>query len=159
MGRALRSLPRPYARHVNALLVLASLVSAAPQTFDFRRDEGFHSPVPALQRWLARRPHPPRGLQHFCVVGYRFEDGSTLAWVHWQEGRMLLLWEGSDPEAREDALVRSRRQLSLDTDVVPTEDEVHGSTYLLTKPWVDALLADCARAGFRYTAKARREGR
>jgi len=84
-----------------------------------------------------------KGAQHLCVVPY-----DHYAWVYWQEGRRLILWEGS-PHA--DALVRSRRVLDLDKDVVATEADVAGSTYLVTKAWVRDTLRDCREYGMRYT--------
>ena len=142
----------------SALLLLLAAGPRLDDTppWDFRKDPSYQSPVPALENWLAQREKPPRGPQHFCAVGYRNADGATRAWIHWKEGRMLLLWEGTDPDYRPNALIISRRQLSFDTDVVPTEDDINGSTYLVSKAWVAERLDDCARYGFRYTVKARR---
>ena len=67
---------------------------------------------------------------------------------------MLLLWEGSDPDSASEALLHSRRQLSLDTDMVPTQGDIQGSTYLVSKTWVDERLDDCAKHGFRYVGRA-----
>lgn len=140
------------------LAVLIPLLAAAADDhgapFDPRSDPAFGDARPAIRTFLAGAVPRPRGLQHFCVVGYRAGD-SRLAWVHWREGRILILWEGSaDPRYRGDALVSSRRQLDLDQDVVPGIDDLAGSTYRITRPWLDRTLADCRARGIRYVVTA-----
>lgn len=99
-------------------------------------------PVPSLRALVGAK----RGPQHFCVVAYRDQDGPphAWAWVHWSEARKIILWEGGD------TLIHSRRDLDLDRDVVPTLDDVHGSTYLITRAWLEETLADCAKHGTRF---------
>jgi uncharacterized cysteine cluster protein YcgN (CxxCxxCC family) len=84
-----------------------------------------------------------RTLNHFCVVGYRNLDGSTYAWVHWQEGKALILWEPHVPDAPGEDLGASRRYLRLNKDVVATTDQVNGSTYKVTQAWVQQITHAC----------------
>ena len=39
--------------------------------------------------------------------------------------------------------MHQRHRIDLDTDVVPTPDDIHGSTYLVDKPWVDRVITEC----------------
>jgi hypothetical protein len=132
----------------------ATPVRDAIQTviFDTRTDPDFGDAVPALRKLLAEAAPPIVGPQHFCVVGYRSAAGDEGAWVHWRERRTLIFWlGGGDPEYAAEAIVRSRRNLNLDRDVVATEADLAGSTYLVTKAWVAKTLADCAAKGAQYT--------
>ena len=92
----------------------------------------------------------------FCVVGLVDEDGNRTVWVHWQEANALILWEPYTADAGEEQrqdLVRSRRQLDLARDVVAAGDDVQGSTYRVTRAWVDQTLDACGRAGSRFVVE------
>jgi hypothetical protein len=41
---------------------------------------------------------------------------------------------------------RTKARIDLDTDVVPTKEDVGGSTYLVDQSWVDAVIADCLKS-------------
>ena len=72
--------------------------------------------------------------------------------MHWREGNRIVLWEGTfDSPTGDEALIRSRRNLDLSTDVVATDDDLHFSTYLVTRAWVRETIADCAKHGATYT--------
>lgn len=130
-----------------AALVLATAAAAVP-TFDTRRAAGFGDAQVPLRAYLTGRRRA--GSQHFCVVGYR-QPGGRQAWVHWREGRRLVLWEPTG--AGREALRFSRRDLDLRRDVVAGEAALAGSSYRVTRAWVAGVLADCARAGTRYAVK------
>jgi len=109
----------------------------------------FGSPLPALKRLVASTEPRPKGTQHFCVVTYRSDEG--YAWVHWREANRLIFWRGaeSDPSL-DDSLVFASPKLDLARDVVASQKEVGSSTYLVTRDWVKARLADCKRRGAHY---------
>lgn len=109
-------------------------------TFDLSSDPHFAS-YEAVVREYVRRSGIKRA-SDVCVVGFVHADQSRSAWVVWLEGDRIVLWEEGDG-----GLDRSRRTLDLTADVVATEDDVHGSTYLVTRVWVSDLTATCARAG------------
>ena len=112
----------------------------AAKTFDISSDTDFRNYETVIRRFIRR--HHPEKAHDFCVVGYVAGDGSKLAWVLWRQGRQIILWEGGDA-----GLEMSRRKLDLRTDVVKSESEINGSTYLVTKAWVDDLSASCDRSG------------
>lgn len=134
------------------LLTAATGEDAIP--FDPRLDAAFGDARPALRQFLARAVPRPRGGQHFCIIAYRGAGWSN-AWMHWREGRMLVLWEGrGEPGYPDDSIAHSRRQLDLTRDVVPTPDDINGSTYLIDRPWLNRTLADCRAHGVSYTVMA-----
>jgi hypothetical protein len=90
------------------------------------------------------------GEHHFCIVKFIEEEKESpwrYAWVYWQEGNKLILWEG------EDDLTLSRRQLDLKEDTVATDEEVGYSTYLVTEDWVRATIKECDERGSKYVLK------
>ncbi|MEY4562743.1 MAG: hypothetical protein RLZZ618_2020 [Pseudomonadota bacterium] len=120
-------------------------VAEAPGTsvpFELSSVPDFAGYRAAVSRYLrARTPHR---LNHVCVLGEQHGDGSRSAWVIWQEGREMVLWDGG-----REPLVNSRRTLNLRRDVVATEAEVAGSTYRVTRAWVRLQQQRCQRLGSR----------
>lgn len=88
----------------------------------------------------------------FCVVGQ--QDGHYVqAYVYWPDENKLILWE---PHLYDNqALVGSKRYLDLTRDVV-AGDDVHGSTYLLTRADADAILLACHLHGEQFMIKRER---
>jgi hypothetical protein len=124
---------------------LMAVSAQEPTPVSVRGAAGFGQAERVLRELVtAKRGGPTNS---FCVVGYKDASDATTAWVHWVEGRALILWEPSNPPT---PLVESRRYLDLTRDVVPSEKQLKGSSYLVTKSWVDGVLADCKRIGDRY---------
>jgi hypothetical protein len=133
-----------------AQTIPAEPAALKPRVFDTRTAPGFGDPRLPLRAYLSADTPRPRGVQHVCLVGY--EDGSDRwAQIHWQEGRRLIRWTGGHPDYPDDTTGLGRDDLHLDRDVVATEADINSSTYLVTRAWADGVIADCARAGVRYT--------
>ena len=88
-----------------------------------------------------------RDRNEFCIVGQ--QDGRyRQAYVYWPTENKLILWI---PHVYDDqALVRSKRYFDLTRDVVSGND-VHGSTYLLTRIDADAIICACHARGETFT--------
>ena len=118
-----------------------------PVTFKVSEDPQFANYRIALAQYLRSR-HVTRGA-HACVLGEKSSDGSRLAWVIWPDGHRMILWDGDDS-----ALSASRRILDLRKDVVSTEAQVAGSTYLVTRQWVAQQQERCGRLGISFQITA-----
>jgi hypothetical protein len=125
----------------------AQAASQAPgaKAFDITSDPDFKDYKQVVTRFAEK--HRPRKENSFCIIGFSAEDTKS-AWVLWHEGGEIILWEGGDD------LDVSRRIVHLKSDVVATEGEVHGSTYLVTKSWVDELSKSCDRTGLKVRVGA-----
>ena len=106
--------------------------------------------VDALLRAIVDDVHPrtPQSLH----LGPVEENGSgAFLRVYWPQQRAILLidWPATctDADLQIDDLrlgwYRTKARIDLDTDVVPTPEDIHGSTYLVDKPWVDRVIAEC----------------
>ncbi|BDC52847.1 hypothetical protein F183_A51620 [Bryobacterales bacterium F-183] len=132
-----------------ALLFALVACHSQPAVFDTRSDNTFGDAAAGLRLFLEARKDIPSGQQqHFCVVGTS-EGDAKRAWVHWKEGNMLILWEPGD----EYQIARSRRKLDLMKDVVGTEADLNGSTYLVTRQWADTITTACTHTGALYTVE------
>ncbi len=108
--------------------------------FDVSSDPDFRSYKEVVTAFA--RKHRPRAENTFCVLGFRTGDNMKAAWVVWQQGNRIILWEGGELDS-------SRRKIDLKSDVVATEEALHGSTYLVTQAWVADIKSACDRSGVR----------
>lgn len=70
----------------------------------------------------------------------------TSPWVYWKEKNRLILFEPyQDSILPAKELYLSRRNLDLKKDVVPTIDDIHGSTYLITEESKQQYLTSCKK--------------
>ncbi len=88
-------------------------------------------------------------INQICVAG--FEVGTyDAAEIYWPVEHKFILWE---PQSASEPLLMSRRYLDTRRDVVPTENDLHGSTYLWTAPELNEFIKECHKYGDNYTIK------
>lgn len=142
---------------VNCLFISSVACVAEPQkeSFNVEKTAGYNPVVPALKSYLVAQD-ANKGQQHLCVIGYVEPiSGGTgknkIAWVYWQEGNRLTLWEpaaeGFEPK---DSLNHSRRDLDIAKDVTAKTEEVGSSTYKESIAWVEDVKKDCQKRGKSY---------
>jgi hypothetical protein len=73
----------------------------------------------------------------FCIVGFAREGIWRKAWVLWPQGDRIFEWGGGESK------IASLQEINLKTDVVSSESEIKGSTYLVTQEWVSRLRDAC----------------
>lgn len=133
--------------------VLHGASSTTPYTrFLASQDDYYRDPILTMKTLIASQQKNSQ-INHFCLVGYEHKGNisSGHVWVHWQEEKMLKLWDGSlDPYWRAIGLTTSRRTLRLGKDTVKTEDDIGGSTYLITEQAWHDLANDCGTYGEKY---------
>ena len=126
-------------------------VSAAdtePTVFKVSDDSDFAKFRAPLVEYLRSR-HISHALK-VCILGEQASDGSKWAWVIWPGGKTMILWGGG-----ESTMVASRRILDLKRDVVATEADVKGSTYLVTAQWVSKQKTLCSLYGTQVDITAK----
>lgn len=115
------------------------------EPFDLAADPDFANYRRAVTDYLAsRRAH---AVAHVCVLGERV-GGVRRAAVWWREGARLIEWDGRDAR-----LAASASNLDLRRDIVATEDDLHGSTYLVTRAWVAGFEQRCTRDGVSFVVQ------
>ena len=107
--------------------------------FDLTSDTDFRNYEHVVTGYA--RQHRPKAENTFCVLGFLTDDNLKSAWIIWPEGNQIVLWEGGGE------LDSSRRKINLKSDVVVTEKDLHGSTYLVTRAWVRNITDTCDRSG------------
>lgn len=111
--------------------------------FDLAANADFAGYERAVRNFAARTS--PGQAEDYCVVGFASGTDWRLAWV--LGGGHIAVWSGGDAE------VGQPRDLDLSTDVVASESDLHGSTYLVTREWVDRLTTGCRCFGHPVSTK------
>jgi hypothetical protein len=141
-----------------ATSVTASDTPSRYSVFKVDRQQGFVPVKPALLAYLSGQS-AKAGMHRLCVIGYDINrqvnsPADNIAWVYWQQGNRLVYWEPViDGFESKETLIRSRRNLDLTQDVVASDANIAGSTYLISRSWLDDLLTDCKRRGRTYKIK------
>jgi len=117
-----------------------SVQSSETKALDLGSDPDFKGYRETVTHFALK--HRPKAANNFCIIGYS-TDNTKSAWVWWRERQEIILWEaGGD-------LDHSRRTIHLKSDVVATDEDLHGSTFLVTRSWVNALKQNCEREGVK----------
>ncbi|CAM3442810.1 hypothetical protein [Paracidovorax anthurii] len=93
------------------------------------------------------------------------EPGTSVLSMIWYEGesihRINRVRPGQryapgtmDPETEGRMLAHATGTVDLQTDVVPTDADIGTSTFLVSRPWVDHLFAQCKRVGTKVRIPA-----
>ena len=113
--------------------------SSATTYFDVAKESEFRNFRTVLQVW--NRHHPHHGGNDFCVLGYAAGDGSKASWILWRQGKEIFHWIGGDTP------LDTLQTIHLNRDVVASESDIKGSTFLVTEQWVAGLQASCDAQG------------
>lgn len=124
-------------------------VSAPAQVFDISKDADFANYQQVVSHYIGKRQ--TQKSTQVCVLGKTVADSSKLAWVIWQAGQEMILYEQGETD-----LTLSRRKLNLKKDVVENDAALQGSTYLVTHEWVAQLGKECQQYGTTLHIKRRR---
>ncbi len=133
----------------------AARPSAPAQATPIARKPQFRCVAALLQRIVDDARSRSRQRLYISPVE-RGDGGGAFVRVYWPQQRAILLidWPATcgDEDLRiDDAALgwyRTKARIDLDTDVVPTPEDIGGSTYLVDRAWVDRVIAAC-RAGHR----------
>ena len=102
----------------------------------------------------------PQQQQHYLYVPEIFcsmerKLYSLKAWVLCPQGDRIFEWGGGESK------IASPQEINLKTDVVSSESEIKGSTYVVTQEWVSRLRDACNCFGRKVhitRQRARKEG-
>jgi hypothetical protein len=137
-----------------ALLPLAAAAQEPGTTeryFALTHASGFPGLADELQRRVDEDGRAR--VNHFCVVGQDLRSpgetrASPSAITFWQEGGEIQGYgQGRPGEPVSGLNTLGALHVDLATGVVPTPEDIAGSTYLVDRAWVDRLLRNCWRHG------------
>ena len=170
------SLRRTMERHCAALLIITSVVVAAVGTSPLlsahvfaqqpdikgptlpvttRKD--FRCIAAAAQQIVDHRGKPGK---HTLYISRFAVDDPSFVRVYWpRDGSIIILFldnlscTQSGGPIDDDFLwwYDRKARIDLKTDIVPNDEDKHGSSYLVDKPWAEAVISDCKRNRYKLT--------
>jgi hypothetical protein len=126
--------------------------------FDPEADPSFSEPELALKMRVIYEEEIHRvnhRANHFCLIGYEWQDGKREVPVFWRELEEVTWWQGrnsqsADSEYGVNSLYLYSRHTNMERDTVSTVADLGTSTYLRVRSGVISVIRDCARNGRWY---------
>lgn len=120
----------------------------SPQLSSIKNHPGFSHFKSTLIAIAQERAPEQKGTHHFFVAKYVATEQVT--YMYWLEGRKL--WILTPGGTTEESWLGMRypsggQLLDVDKDVVATEEEVGGSSYLVAQPWMQQRIYDTVIQG------------
>ena len=78
-------------------------------------------------------------------------DSGEFAYAYWKQDKSIIILNlPLEKDLADYYWLYSKARIDLLTDVVPTENDIHGSSFLVDRPWVNKILSSC-RNGYRLS--------
>jgi hypothetical protein len=140
------------------ILLAAISTSAQSQTasqyYPFASQEEYGKKMAALNQFIDG--YGKRGINRIFVAKVKNDDGTEDLFGYWKEDNSILILYHFNPCDDDDdkklcySWAYDKARVDLRTDVVPTEDDIKGSTYLVDKPWADRIVKACLTKGRKF---------
>lgn len=121
-----------------------------------------------LQKLVTRRGHGVASQDLYVSKVGTDRWGERFLRVYWQTDKSIVIFLieklGCDESTRLDDAdaqlelewLETKARIDLKKDVVPTSEDVGSSTYLVAKPWVNAVIDDCKKNGRKISLAPQR---
>ena len=123
--------------------------------YPFDSSKSYTQKLRVVRRFIQLYGRP--GVHRVYIAKADGGDGHRYLYAYWREGRSMLILHHFDPtfdgtkETTDYWWLEYKARINLRTDVVPTEDDIAGSSYLVDKPWTDRIVRACVTTGRRIT--------
>ncbi|MFZ6746392.1 hypothetical protein ACO0LC_24435 [Undibacterium sp. JH2W] len=104
----------------------------------------------ALQQFVTRYARNTKSaLQHIHIANVQMENGETGLYAYWKEDQSILILQFFEYPSDKPGLswLHHKARIDLKTDVVATEEQMNGSTYLVTSAWAQHIVDSCIKQG------------
>ncbi len=74
---------------------------------------------------------------------YASQPKEGTVYIYWMTGNSILIVNLPTKRLEDYAWYENKARIDLNSDVVPTADDIHGSTYLTDSVWVEERIKEC----------------
>ena len=132
-------------RHVVlTILWLTSLACAAPVV---AADKAPHAQVEEMLRGFTDKYSKSDRDFYYLSPIIKGDGGGDVIYVYWMTGNSIIIVTLPTGASDDYSWYWTKARVELATDVVPTQMDINGSTYLCDSGWVEARLKDCLNNG------------
>ena len=141
---------RVMAASILMLMVCAgSVIAQNPKSTPVRSHPNFSGIVGTLKELVAREGKAKRNT--FFIAAVRGENGREYSYAYWKEDKsIIILHLPLEKESASYEWLYGKARVDLETDVVPTQKDIGGSSFLVDRAWVNKILKECA-GGFKLS--------
>lgn len=136
------------------LMLLASAGNAAAQeskSTQLRSHRNFSGVVATLKELIAREGKSKRNTIFISEVFQ--EDGREYSYAYWKEDKsIIILHLPLEKDSASYDWLYGKARVDLELDVVPTQEDIGGSSFLVNRVWVNRILKKCV-SGYRLVVK------
>lgn len=98
----------------------------------------------------------PNNIDYFYITPVSRDEGPIFAYAYWLSGNSIIILQlpltGTPTQADFD-WYDGKARIDLAKDVVPTRDDVGGSTYLVDTGWVEKIIRDALNSGTKVVVR------
>jgi hypothetical protein len=108
---------------------------------------GYPEKIPTLKGFVAR--YAKQRINTFYIAQTKDDEGKEYLYAYWKEDRSILLLEHFNFLGKNTDFewLYNKARVDLRRDVVPTKEDIHGSTFLVDRPWVNRIINACTKKG------------
>ena len=89
----------------------------------------------------------------FYVSQPKKGQDSEYVYIYWMTGNSILIVDVPTERLKDYSWFDYKARIELSSEVVPTADDIQGSTYLTEADWVEKRLKECLGAGRKFVVK------
>ena len=143
-----------------AILVTSPLTQARRQNayYPFASKNDYRSKIHVLRRLVRRYGRKPVNRIYVAkLVDPENNSSSPFLYGYWPEDHSIWLVGNLEPlfengrEVTDHAWLKYKMRTDLRKDVVPTVEDIGGSSYLVDRPWTQRIIHACLTRGHKIT--------
>lgn len=125
------------------LLCAATLLAQSSQSTPIHSHPNFPSIVATLKELVAREGKVRRNT--FFIADVRREGGREYSYACWKEDKFIIILHlPLEKESASYEWLYGKARVDLEKDVVPTREDIGGSSFLVDRAWVNKTLKECS---------------
>lgn len=139
----------------NAFSLLVAVALTGCTSLDHGRTPSIQPYLPGIQGFLQGYvdAESTNQLDFFFVSPVRKIRGEAFTYAYWMTGNSIIILDLPIDKMENYYWYSYKARVDLATDVVPTPEDIGGSTYLVDAHWVENIIGDSLQSGVKLVIK------
>ena len=138
--------------NVSVFTLLAAVALAGCSSPAHGRRSSLQPYLPGIQEFLQGYvdAEATNQLNFFYVAPVHKNHGRAYAYAYWMTGNSILILDLPIGKMEDYFWYWYKARVDLATDLVPTGEDIAGSTYLVDAPWAENIIRDSLQSGMKF---------